>query len=89
MPSKTVVSRGSVAKGESIQYVITVQGAVPQSWCDRLGGLRVSVASRGRSTLEGTLADQAALFGVLDVLYQLGLPILEMKTLKRTKGVAG
>jgi len=87
MPSKTVVPSGAIAKGQSLEYRITVRGAVPQSWCDRLGGLRVSTASRGCSTLEGPLADQAALFGVLDILYQLNLPILEVKTLKKTKGV--
>ncbi len=80
MPRKPVVPRCSAAKDESVEYRITVLGTVPQSWCDRMGGLEVSTASRGRSTLEGRLADQAALAGVLDTLCQLGLPIMELRS---------
>jgi hypothetical protein len=61
-------------------YRITVRGAVPTSWTDRLGGLRVVADAHEISTLEGPLADQAALAGVLDTLCALGLPILELKT---------
>jgi len=57
-----------------------VRGVIPASWTDRLGGLRLISVARGRSTLEGSLADQAALAGVLDTLCALGLPIVELKT---------
>jgi len=85
----TIKSRGTPGRNGPLRYRIKVHGVIPASWTDRLGGLRVVADAHEISTLEGPLADQAALFGVLDVLYQLGLPILEMKTLKRTKGVAG
>jgi hypothetical protein len=55
-----------------------VQGVVPESWLDRLGGLRVTAATKGITTLEGQLPDQAALNGVLDTLYGLHLPLLEV-----------
>jgi len=66
-------------------YRITVRGAVPTSWTDRLGGLRVVADAHEISTLEGPLADQAALAGVLDTLCALGLPIVELKTVSASE----
>jgi hypothetical protein len=62
-------------------YRITVRGVVPESWCDRLGGLRIVAATPAATTLEGWLPDQAALNGVLDTLYGLHLPLLEVTSL--------
>ena len=56
-------------------YRITVQGVVPESWLDRLGGLRIAATANGKTTLEGPLPDQAALKGVLDTLYDLRLSL--------------
>ena len=64
-------------------YRITVQGVVPESWLDRLGGLRITVSTRGKTTLEGQLPDQAALNGVLDTLYGLHLHLLEVTCLSQ------
>ena len=55
-----------------------MQGVVPESWTDRLGGMGIVSVSSGATTLEGWLPDQAALNGVLDTLYQLHLPLLEV-----------
>jgi hypothetical protein len=59
-------------------YRIKVQGVVPESWIDRLGGMGIVSVSSAATTLEGRLPDQAALNGVLDTLYQLRLPLLEV-----------
>jgi hypothetical protein len=63
---------------ESARYVIRVQGALRASWSDRLGGLRIAPDERdpGCTVLAGTLPDQAALLGVLNGLYDLGMPLL-------------
>ena len=55
-----------------------MQGVIPECWLDRLGGLRITTAAMGKTTLEGQLPDQAALNGVLDTLYSLRLPIVEV-----------
>ena len=62
----------------SAVYRIKVQGVVPESWIDRLGGLETVSLTSAATTLEGRLPDQAALNGVLDTLYQLHLPLLEI-----------
>ena len=51
---------------------------MPESWLDRLGGLRIATVANGKTTLEGQMPDQAALNGVLDTLYGLHLPLLEV-----------
>jgi len=62
-------------------YRITVQGVVPESFLDRLGGLRIATVTNGKTTLEGPLLDQAALKGVLDTLYDLRLCLEEVTCL--------
>jgi len=59
-------------------YRIRVQGVIPDDWIDRLGGLQITVINSQVVTLEGWLPDQAALAGVLDTLYGLRLPLLEV-----------
>jgi hypothetical protein len=61
-------------------YCIRVAGFVDKNWSDRLAGLEIVCDKRhGRktvTTLCGTLIDQAALFGVLNALYDMRLPLL-------------
>ena len=68
--------------GGPATYRIVVQGALCEDWSDRLAGLAISSTSRGEAapntTLVGAVRDQAALVGVLDSLYDLHLPILEV-----------
>jgi len=66
-------------------YQIRVRGQIKARWSDRLEGMTISVAApeggRPVTTLEGKLTDQAALAGVLNTLYELHLPVLEVKCL--------
>ena len=63
-----------------VTYRIHVQGCLDKSWSDRLWGMRIKNSSQAGqaqvTTLVGQLRDQAALFGVLNSLYELHLPIL-------------
>ena len=65
-------------------YRIKVQGVLPDGWIDRLGGLQISTKTSEGVTLEGWLPDQSALFGVLDTLFTLHLPLLEVTCLKES-----
>ena len=64
-------------------YRIQAQGCLDKSWSDRLWGMRIKNSSQpGQAqvtTLVGHLRDQAALFGVLNNLYELHLPILSVE----------
>ena len=64
-------------------YEIVVQGTVGENWHGRLGGMAIETSSLGtgapQTTLRGWIRDQAALHGVLETLYALHLPILEVR----------
>jgi hypothetical protein len=68
-------------------YTIRVQGPLDATWSEQLGGMRIMVSGTGRhavTVLFGRLGDQAALMGVLNTLYDLGLPLLSVDYLSPT-----
>jgi hypothetical protein len=71
-------------------YAVHVAGRVDSSWCDRLGGLTITCKEEGGeivSVLKGWLPDQAALFGVLDALYNAHYPVLFVSYLRPVQPV--
>jgi hypothetical protein len=66
-------------------YRITVQGVLDERWSDWLEGMRIESAAgfgaAGQTVLEGALADQSALLGVLGVLHGLGLSVIRVEYL--------
>lgn len=63
-------------------YRIKVKGVFPEGWIDRLGDLQITDKTSDILTIEGPLAGQSALAGILDTLYTLRLPILEVTLLE-------
>ena len=64
------------------QYRIQVEGSLHPAGTDWLEGMTVSVSTNPPvTTLTGRLADQAALHGLLQTLYSLGLPLLIVERL--------
>ena len=62
-------------------YSLRVQGHLDSNWFDRLGGMAISADKPPVTMLVGRLADQAALSGVLNTLYELHLPRLTVENL--------
>ena len=69
--------------GTPATYRIKIKGHLDSSWSDRLGGVMIENSVEPEevsvSMLTGELVDQAALFGVLNNLYMLGLPLLSVE----------
>ena len=69
--------------GEPPTFRIRVQGRLGPEWSDRLGGMKVTAREATGGTvfaeLTGPLTDEAALMGVLEHLYNLGLPLLAVE----------
>ena len=68
-----------LTRDQPATYRIQVQGHLGQNWVDYLGGLSISVGGKPDqvvSTLAGKVMDQAALFGILNSLYDMGYPLL-------------
>ncbi len=64
---------------ETWTYEIQVQGRIGERWTHWFDDMSVSAQGEAQSaltTLTGTVADQAALLGLLQKLYTLGLPLL-------------
>ena len=70
---------------DSATYCIELQGALEHGWQDSLGDMRIQVrrAKSGRAvtTLTGRVTDQAALAGILGLVYDLGMPLLSVECL--------
>ena len=75
--------RPSVSMFEPATYRINILGTLDKKWSDYCGGMTIEhdiVLNRyPMTTLAGILADQAALIGVLNSLYDLGCPILSVE----------
>jgi hypothetical protein len=63
-------------------YRIQVAGHLPESWSDWFDGLCLTQEPNGVTVITGTLTDQAALFGLLWRIRDLGLPLLSVDTLQ-------
>jgi hypothetical protein len=54
-------------------FEIRVKGHLPQDWSEWLEGMRITHTPDGETVLAGPVRDQAALFGVLMKVRDLGL----------------
>ena len=76
---------GNLSVISPAEYKISVAGFLEESLSDRLCGLSINnITSDQRTgkpvaTLTGRLADQAALFGVLNALYNMRVPLLTVE----------
>jgi len=59
-------------------YVIRVQGHLDPQWSAWLGGLTVNHEADGNTTLFGPVLDQAALYGLLTRICDLGLTLISV-----------
>ena len=68
-----------------VTYRIRVQGLIDKSWFSYYDNMEIEVEKGTRNhpvtTLTGRVADQAALQGMLNLVYELRLPILSVECL--------
>jgi hypothetical protein len=62
-------------------YQIYVQGHLSQNWSDWLQSFHIQYKENGITILTGPVVDQAALRGLLDRLFDLGICILSFRRL--------
>ncbi len=70
-------------------YRIRIVGRTRNGWADFLSSLRQSLVETGGkpvTELVGTVPDQAALFGLLCHIRDLGLPLISVEFIETTKG---
>nr|MBN1230154.1 hypothetical protein [Anaerolineae bacterium] len=68
---------------DSATYRIVVQGRLEANWEDWFSGMKIttdlSSTRLAVTTLRGEVTDQAALHGILNTLYNLGLLLIEVR----------
>ena len=61
---------------QPIVYQIRIQGHLGSEWTDWFEGLTITLEDNGETLLRGPVVDQAALYGVLRKVRDLGIPLL-------------
>ena len=85
---KTVKQK--VTLDQPATYQIKVPGHLDESWSEWAGGMTITVENGDDgppvTTLTGTVADQAALQGLLRRLYSFGLPLISVNWIELDNG---
>jgi hypothetical protein len=68
--------------GEPMVYQIRVTGHLGSEWTDWFDGLSITLQDNGETLLSGPVADQAALYGLLRKVRDVGLPLLSVTLMK-------
>jgi len=63
---------------EAGQYEIRIQGHLDNRWTGWFGDLDFALEENGDTLITGTVVDQAALFGLLRKVRDVGLPLVSV-----------
>lgn len=84
----TNIESRPLAIDDPATYRIELQGVLGSSWQDFVRHMQIQVrrAESGSvvTTLTGVVRDQAALAGILNLVYDLGMPLLSVEWLGST-----
>ena len=75
--SKT--SNSKIEKGQPQVYEIRIKGHLGSQWTDWFEGLTITLEEDGDTLLTGPVTDQAALYGLLKKVRDLGLPLISVR----------
>jgi len=64
------------------QIEIRVKGQIDERWSEWLDGLTITHTEEDETVLTGSILDQAALYGLISKLRDLGLPLLAMNSVE-------
>jgi hypothetical protein len=59
-------------------YQIRIKGHLSSEWSDWFGGLNIALDDNGDTLLTGPVVDQAALYGLLRKVRDLGMPLVSV-----------
>jgi hypothetical protein len=62
----------------AVDYRITIKGHLDQHWSTWFEGLTITYSTTGETILSGSLEDQAALYGTLIKIRDLGLSLISV-----------
>ena len=68
-------------KSQPPVYEIRIRGQLGSQWTDWFEGLAIKLEEDGDTLLTGPVTDQAALYGLLKKVRDLGMPLLSVNRL--------
>jgi hypothetical protein len=68
--------------GQPMVYQIRIKGHLGHQWTDWFEGLTLTLEDNGETLLIGPVVDQAALYGLLKKVRDLGMPLLSVMSVK-------
>ena len=71
-----------IEKAQPMVYQIRIKGHLGREWTDWFGGLTITLEDNGETLLTGPVVDQAALYGVLRKVRDVGMPLLSVICVK-------
>ena len=75
--------RGSHGKADQpLVYHIRLKGHLSEQWADWFEGLVISLEEEGNTLLTGPVIDQAALYGLLKKVRDLGMSLLSVNSVE-------
>ncbi len=66
----------------TVWYEIRIEGHLDSAWADWFDELTIAPDANGETMLSGPVADQAALFGLLKKLHNLGLVLVSVRRIE-------
>ena len=63
---------------EARTYEIRIKGHLDEKWADWFEGLTITLEDNSETLLTGPVVDQAALFGLLRKVRDLGMPLISV-----------
>ncbi len=79
MSNKYTLAEG---QNEPDHYEIRLKVHLAGRWAEWLGGLTITLEEGGETLLTGPVIDQAALYGLLRKVRDLGMPLLSINCVK-------
>ena len=64
--------------GQPMVYQIRIKGHLDCEWTDWFGGLTITLEDNGETLLTGPVRDQAALYGLLKKVRNLGMTLISV-----------
>lgn len=69
----------------SVDYQIRVEGHLDHQWAGWFEGMTLTLEENGETLITGPVIDQAALFGLLKKVRDLGIPLVSVNPAKSAK----
>jgi hypothetical protein len=71
-----------IEKAQPLVYQIRIKGHLGHEWTDWFEGLTITLEGNGETRLSGPVVDQAALYGLLRKVRDVGMPLLSVVCVK-------